>query len=263
MSKKVRLGEILVKKGLVDTNNLDEALRIQVGGNRRLGCILIKMGLLEDSQLMEALSDQLSVPIIEIDKEFTKDVQKILPKFLCKKYGVLPLSIGNNNVLNLAMIDPLDDQAITDIENYTRMVVKPVLARRQDIMRAVKSKLPVSTRDVLNPQVYNNAAKIFTAIAMILFVIVLSFVYNFVQTERHGSVSTVGDSKMYKNHDLMIGIEDGGKLSLLGHGAYSSGFYSVTFDSPESLNTFIERQKENFSNKQHDWLLWVVNKKLN
>nr|MBF0223285.1 hypothetical protein [Desulfobulbaceae bacterium] len=262
MEKRMRLGDLLVKKGLVKSEQVDEALRIQVGGNRRLGYILIKMGAITDNQLLEVLSGQLDVPIIKIDDEFSVEVKNVLPRYLCQKYTVAPLSKEPSNILSLAMMDASDEAAISDIENYTGMVVKPMLAREKDITSAIKQHIPFSSKDIFNPHVFSRATKVTSTVALVLLVIVGVVFYNYVQTEKYGTISVIGDSKTYKNHDLMVGIEGSGKISLLGHGAYSKGFYSVTFNSEGPLQTFVEQKRKNFSDKQYDWLMWVVEKNL-
>jgi len=258
----MRLGDLLVEKGLVKPEQIDEALRIQVGGNRRLGYILIRMGIITDNQLLEVLSDQLDVPIITIDDEFSADVKSTLPRYLCQKYTVAPVAKEPNNILTLAMMDASDEAAIADIENFTKMVVKPLLAREKDISAAIKKYIPFSAKDILNPYVYSRATKITTGICLVLLLIIGAVSYNYVQNEKYGTISVVGDSQTYKNHDLMVGVESNGKISLLGHGAYSNGFYSVTFNSESTLQNFVEQKRKNFSDKQYDWLMWVVEKNL-
>lgn len=262
MTKKQRLGELLVQKGLVSEEQISEALRLQVGGNRRLGYLLIKMGLINDSQLLETLSDQLDLPIMNITDQFSQEVRRIVPRYLCRKYSLIPLSRQENNILSVAMIDPLDDEAITDIENYTGMAVKPCLAGHKDISTGISHSIPFSLKDVFNPQVYGIAAKTATAIALVL-VITLGFMaQRNMYIEKYGTVSIVGDSKVFKNHDLIIGYETDGKTSLLGRGAYAKGYYSVTFDNLDLLKNFIEQKKKNFSERQYEWLFWVIDQKL-
>lgn len=262
MPKKQRLGEILLKKGLVTQEALDEALRIQIGGNRRLGRVLIKMDLLTDKQLVEALSDQLSLPFIRVEDEFRPEAKRILPKFLCRKYSVIPLSLQKNKVLKLAMIDPLDDEAIEDIERYTGYVVEAVLASPSDVLKSIKKKIPASAKDLMNPELYGLVARVAASAALVLVLVVAFFAYRYIRTERYGMVSVVGSAKVFKNHDLMVGLEEEGKISLLGHGVYSKGYYSVSFNSVEALRNFIEKQKDNLSQKQYDWLVWVMEKRL-
>jgi hypothetical protein len=262
MAKTMRLGDLLVKKGLVKPEQIDEALRIQVGGNRRLGYILIKMGIITDNQLLEVLSAQLDVPIIKIDNEFSADVKDILPRYLCQRYTVAPVAKEPNNILTLAMMDASDEAAIADIENFTKMVVKPLLAREKDITAAIKKYIPFSAKDIFNPYVYSRATKITTGISLVLLLIIGIVSYNYMQDETYGTISVIGDSKTYKNHDLMVGVEGNGKISLLGHGAYANGFYSVTFNSEGTLQTFVDQKRKNFSDKQYDWLMWVIEKNL-
>lgn len=256
---KKRLGGILTDKGLATTAQIDEALRVQVCGNRRLGYILLKMGVISDDQLMDVLSQQINVPIITIDQEYSNEVKAVLPKYLCQKYTVMPISKGHNNILNIAMIDPSDDAAIADIEGYTGMVVKPVLARGKDISEAINRYIPFSLKDIFNPQVYGSFAKFTTAFALVLLFVIGWASYRYILNEKYGSISVTADTTTYKNHDLMLGVEESGKISLLGHGAYTKGFYSVSFPGVDSLQTFVEQKRKNFSDKQADWLLWVIN----
>lgn len=258
MKETMRLGEILVQKNLANTEQIEEAVRIQVGGNRRLGYILIKMGVISDDQLMDVLSGQLDVPIIKIDDEFSPDVKRLIPRYLCQKYTVAPIIKEDQNILNLAMVDPSDDHAIADIEGYTGMVVKPMLAREKDISCAIKKHIPFSFRDLFNPQVYGRAARITSLIAVVLLVVIGIASYQYIKTEKYGTISVIGDSQTFKNHDLMVGLEGSGKISLLGHGAYSKGFYSVTFNSSSALKSFLNQKRKNFSDKQYFWLTWVI-----
>ncbi|MBU4153559.1 MAG: hypothetical protein KKD63_11815 [Proteobacteria bacterium] len=257
-----RLGEILVDNGLTTQDKVDEGLRVQVGGNRRLGYILLKMGVISGDQLLDVLSQQMAVPIITIENEFSKDVAAVLPRYLCRKYTVLPVSKGSNNILNIAMMDPSDNVAISDIENYTGMVVKPMLARENDISAAIASLIPFSANDIFNPQVYGRAAKIATSVAIVLLLVVGWASYQYIDKELHGTVKEINGTTAYSNHDLILGVEGKDKISLLGHGAYTKGFYSVNFTSVEALKTFIEQKRKNFSDKQADWLYWVIKNRL-
>ena len=142
MTKKQRLGELLVQNGLVSQEQIEEALRVQVGGNRRLGYLLIKMGVLSEDQLLETLSQQLGLPIITIKDIFDPEVKKVLPRYLCRKYNVMPLRFGERSFFELGMVDPLDGEAIEAVENYTGRVVGPVLARQKDITVSIGRCLP-------------------------------------------------------------------------------------------------------------------------
>ncbi|MBU0993658.1 MAG: hypothetical protein KJ737_14270 [Proteobacteria bacterium] len=262
MAEKKTLGEILVHKNLVSAKDIDNALRIQTGGNRRLGYILIKMGLIADDQLFEALSDQQGIPVVDIEREFSSEVERILPRYLCRKYSAIPVSMEEKNVLNLAMVNPLDQEAISDIDNFTGLLVKPLLAKEKDIANAISTHIPFLAKDIFNPLIYSKLAQAVTALAIVLLVAVCFYVYKDIQIEKYGYVSTSGELTVYSNHETMVGVEGNGAISLIGHGPYAKGFYSVVFDNSESLKAFIDNKKNNFSDAQYQWLTWVAENKL-
>jgi len=148
MSSKPRLGELLVQQNLVSQETIDIALRIQIGGNRRLGHILVRMKEITDDQLAETLAQQFKTPIISIDEKFSPEVKKIIPRYLCKHYGVLPLALKTKNILQLAMSDPSDEDAISDIQQYTNKAIEPLLARQTEINKEINRRIPFSIKDL-------------------------------------------------------------------------------------------------------------------
>lgn len=262
MKAKVQLGELLVTKKLVSQEQVNEALRLQVSGNRRLGYLLIKMGIITEEQLLNVLAEQLEIHKIDVDKEFMQEVERLLPRYLCRRYSVLPLRAEKNNVISLAMADPLDDEAINNIENYTGMVVRPSLVGHKDIAKAINRYIPFSLKEFFYLLTFNRAIKFTTTVAVILLLTSSLFLANYIYQEKYGTISITQDSTVYKNHDLMLGVERSGKISLLGRAARADGYYSVTFDKMETLKDFIEQKKNNFSDKQAGWLQWVIEEKI-
>jgi hypothetical protein len=259
---KVLLGEILLERGLVTKEQLDQALRIQVGGMRRLGSILVRMKLLTGEGLTEALSTQLKLPIVKIEDEYRANAKAVLPRYLCRKYSVLPLSLESNNVVRLAMADPLDGVAISDVENYTGYAVQPVLARLHDIDRAIPSHTVFSRQDVFNPQVYRSAARVAIGAALCLLMITGFLVYREVRIQRYGMVSRINDSVIFKNHDLMIDVSRDGSIYFSGRGFYASGYYGVRFENARLWSSFVKGEARQFSAEQIEWMDWVLRKRL-
>jgi len=258
METKKRLGEILIDAGLITEETCTKALRMQVGGNRRLGRILVKMGALTSDQLLETLANQFERPIIEVEKEMTTEALSLLPRYLCKKYEVFPLAVEQETILKLAMADPSDGEAINDVENYTGKAVQPLLARQMDIHAAIGKHIRLSFRDIFNPQSYTRYAKVASSLALVLILIVGAFTYHFYMESKYGTVTRTETATIYKNHDLMVGLEHSGKATLLGRGAHATGYYSVTFDSKEALARFIDTRKGDLSSAQVEWAHWAV-----
>lgn len=258
MADKKRLGDLLVDSKLLTKTDLDKALRLQVGGNRRLGYLLIKMGFISEEQLHSVLSEQMDLPIVDVKKEFDPEVKKILPRYLCREYSVIPLAIGENNTLKIAMVDPSDGEAVSDIEKYTGKIIRPVLASKSDISSSIGSCIPWSLRDVFNSQTSTKLTAGVAAIALLLIIITATQFYQDQKQEQFGKVTSTPQSTTYENLELILGFDDQNKVSLLGHGAYSSGYYSVTFNNTQSLEKFLDSKKDDFSEKQLEWLLWAM-----
>ncbi len=258
MAAKKRLGELLVEANLITEEECAQALKMQVGGTRRLGHILVQMGAITSDQLLEILSDQFELPILDLDQEFSSEAKSIMPRYLCRKYEVIPLGIIKEKILKLGMADPSDSEAIIDIENFTGTAIQPCLARQSDINLAIKKYIPFSLRDFFNPQSYTSWAKGASALALILIIAVAGFTFRFYNQTKYGSITKTADATIYKNHDLMVGIENSGTTTLLGRGAYANGYYSISFHSPEALENFLEHKKEDLSTNQYEWAKWAV-----
>ncbi len=258
MAVKKRLGDLLVESKLLTEHDLNKALRLQVGGTRRLGYLLIKMGFISEDQLHAVLSRQMDLPIVSVREEFSPAVKKVLPKYLCNKYSVIPLAPGENNTLKVAMVDPSDDEAVRDIEQYTGKLVRPVLASKTDISSCIRSLIPWTMRDIFNSQVSTRLTAGIATFALVLILIIATQFYRERQYEQFGKVTSTAGLTVYENLELILGFDGQDKVSLLGHGAYSSGYYSVTFEDSRSLKRFVDSRKDDFSSRQLEWLSWAM-----
>ena len=57
-----KLGQLLIKAGLVNPEQLEKALEIKRGTTKRIGEILIETGLVTEQDIAAALSKQLGIP---------------------------------------------------------------------------------------------------------------------------------------------------------------------------------------------------------
>jgi hypothetical protein len=258
MATRKRLGDMLVEAGLLKEEELHKALKLQVGGNRRLGYLLIKMGLITEEQLQSVLSEQLDLPIVDIGQEFNPAVKHILPRYLCRKYNVIPLDFGDHNMLQLAMADPSDNEALADIEQYTNKVVQPRLASHSNIKSAISKFIPWSIKDIFNPLNSQKLTALTATVALILIAVtILQYNKDRMRT-LYGTKRVTQNAVFYQNHELMLEFDNSGKASLQGHGAHSQGSYSITFNDINSLKQFINRKKNDFSTSQQQWLTWAI-----
>lgn len=124
----IKLGEMLVKAGLVKPAALDEALKSQVIFGGRLGTNLIEMGCLGEEALARVLSEKLRVPYVDPQELMSvppKTVELITAE-LAEKYQVVPLRLEGRR-LSIAMADPSDLPATDEIAFRTGYVIQPMV----------------------------------------------------------------------------------------------------------------------------------------
>ena len=258
MDKKLRLGELLVEKQYVTAEVIDEALRMQIGGNRRLGHILVQMKVISSDLLAETLADQLDTPICNISQNFEQEARHTLPRYLCRRYGVMPLTVRANNILEVAMSDPSDNEAVKDLELYTGMAIKPQLARHTDISREISKCIPLTMRDFFSPRAQVFMTRTVAVLALLCVATLGAYTYRYIKSINEGTITITADHMRYHNHDLTLSVDQKGSYSLKGHGAYSGGSYAAAFPDRQHLARFVKIHAGDFSETQRKWLQWAM-----
>ncbi len=91
-TRRMKLGEILVKAGLIDGKTLANALDIQKTQKKKIGQILMDMGAADDKEIASALASQLKIPLLNLDKiEITKEVISLVPPEMAENYLLVPI----------------------------------------------------------------------------------------------------------------------------------------------------------------------------
>ena len=139
VKKRQRLGELLVENGLINTNQLKDALKRQAQAGGQLGSILVDMGYITTEDLLNILSRQFGIPSANLLKiEISPDLLKLMPIEKIKAMKVLPIKIDENSV-TLAMANPRDMISIKDIEFSLRKKVVPVVVPSSQMEAAIQS----------------------------------------------------------------------------------------------------------------------------
>ncbi|MDQ1911053.1 ATPase, T2SS/T4P/T4SS family [Paenibacillus sp. GD4] len=133
----MRLGELLIMNGLITKETLEQTLLQQATTPRKLGELLTLNGSITERQLVEALEFQLGVPVVNMEEaQFDEQTLQLIPGTLARKHGVMPLEVKGRK-LRVVMLDPLNQEALKDIQMTTGLLVQPCLATRTEIEQAV------------------------------------------------------------------------------------------------------------------------------
>ncbi|PYM48439.1 MAG: type IV-A pilus assembly ATPase PilB [Candidatus Rokuibacteriota bacterium] len=132
-----RLGDLLVREGLIDNEQLARALQEQKGSNDKLGSILVKLSFVTEENLIAFLSRQYGIQSITLSQlDIDPDVLKLVPEQIARKYEVLPVKL-QGNTLTLAMGDPTNVFALDDVGFMTNLQVIPAVASQAAIRQAI------------------------------------------------------------------------------------------------------------------------------
>ena len=127
------LGQILLDKGLVTQEQLDEALGIQKNTTEQIGRIVVDLGYVVERDVLRAHAEQLGIPFLELDRtSVDEDVAKAIPQSVVQRYNAVPIRRSGNR-LTVAMADPTNVFALDDIRLITGYEIDPMLAAPDDI----------------------------------------------------------------------------------------------------------------------------------
>lgn len=119
----MRIGELLVKSGIITEDQLKKALEIQQTNKKKLGEILIELGYISARDLVWILSEQVAIPFIDLKPEFLDNqLIKSFPEKLLYDYCAIPL-YEIEGKLYIAMGDPTDKQGLEKIKEFVKKEV--------------------------------------------------------------------------------------------------------------------------------------------
>ncbi len=110
-----KIGEILVEKGFVLQNDVDEALNLQKEGSQsKIGRILIEKKHLEEKELLEVLSIQTGFELFEKNHLEKHDPSLLnnFPIMLARKFNAIPFFIENDTLF--VVLTDLSDKTLVN-----------------------------------------------------------------------------------------------------------------------------------------------------
>ncbi|HXO42463.1 MAG TPA: type IV-A pilus assembly ATPase PilB [Thermoanaerobaculia bacterium] len=132
-----KFGELLLRTGKIDQQQLQEGLAYQKEQGGRLGAALVKLSHITENQLVDALSQHFGVPSVDLTEiEIDEVVVKIIPADIARKYTIVPVSKAGATV-TVAMLDPSNVFAMDDVKFMTGYKVEPVVAAETGIRGAI------------------------------------------------------------------------------------------------------------------------------
>lgn len=133
-----QLGELLIERGILKQDQLARALIIQKERGGLIGEILVELKFAKEEDIAQALTAQYGFPFLPLaNYDINPDIVNIVPVRVARQYLLMPIDkIGNN--LTIAMSNPLNIQAVEDIELLSGCNVQTFVSTSSDIKRAIE-----------------------------------------------------------------------------------------------------------------------------
>ncbi|MEW6457495.1 MAG: ATPase, T2SS/T4P/T4SS family [Bacillota bacterium] len=135
------LGEILLEKGVITAEALQEALDLQKQTGERLGRVLVDLGYVSEHVLVEALAGQLGIRYVHLDGlALDPELVRSVPEKLIRRHKAVPLRRDGSR-LRVAMSDPLNVTAVDDLRLVSGCEIDPVLALESELDLVIRKHL--------------------------------------------------------------------------------------------------------------------------
>ena len=132
-----KLGELLVEREVINQKQLEKALQVQKEKGGLIGEILVDLGFSKEEDIAHALTAQYGFPYLPLaNYEIDAETARILNENVARQYCLVCIDkLGNN--ITLAMSNPLNTDAIDDIELITGCKVQIFVSTATDIKKAI------------------------------------------------------------------------------------------------------------------------------
>ncbi|GAC1542139.1 MAG: hypothetical protein NVS2B9_09170 [Myxococcales bacterium] len=135
---RIKIGDLLVKAGVITDAQLKSALAEQAQWGGKLGDILVRMEFLTEEILVRALSKQTSIPRADLGGAGAPDALAKVPADVAEELSLVPLALQDDDrTLLVAMSDPLNLMVTDHLRSITGCRIVAQLAGTSAIRSAI------------------------------------------------------------------------------------------------------------------------------
>lgn len=135
---KKNLGQMLLEANLIDEIQMQIALEVQRKTRRRFGSTLVELKFIDENVLAAFLSKQVDIPCISLlNIAIPETTLDRIPLEIARRLQAIPVK-EEQTILHVAMADPTDIGAITEIEEVTGLSISPLIAPQSSIEKVIK-----------------------------------------------------------------------------------------------------------------------------
>ena len=136
----LRIGDLLVREGLISMDQLSDALTASAATGQRVGQIALAKGWITPRDLAQALAEQYGLEYLELHEN---DVDRLLamrlPENLARQYRAIPVRKAEDGVVVVSVADPTNVMTSDDLRlAFGIPRLRFVVSEDDDIERAIR-----------------------------------------------------------------------------------------------------------------------------
>jgi type IV pilus assembly protein PilB len=133
------LGEILLEREVITLKQLNQVLAIQAKEGGLIGEIIVEQGFAGEDDIAQCISFQYGYPFLPLAScEIDPAVLELIPKNVAWHYRLIPIDrIGDT--ITVAMANPLNIEAIEDVEDITSLEMQIFVSTTSSIKEAIRN----------------------------------------------------------------------------------------------------------------------------
>ena len=132
-----QLGELLLDNKIITKEQLEEGLRVQREKGGLIGQILVALKYTTEEAIAQAITAQYGFPYLPLTNyEIDSVAVKVIPEHVARQFELIAVDrVGN--ILTIVMCNPLNVQAVEDVEMITKLTAQVFVSTATDIHKAI------------------------------------------------------------------------------------------------------------------------------
>jgi type IV pilus assembly protein PilB len=129
--------DVLIKKGILGVDQIQEAKTLQQQTGAKLQDALIKLGYVSLEEIMSAIAEHSGLKAVDLTgMTIPQVIIDTVPESVARENVVIPLSEEGGS-LQIVMSDPSDYETVTKLQFILNKEIQPVIAPKEQIVEAI------------------------------------------------------------------------------------------------------------------------------
>jgi type IV pilus assembly protein PilB len=142
-----RLGQLLMKAGIITEGQLNDALEVHKATGSPLGRVLVELGYASQGAILSVMARQIGIPYVDFgERKPDAAAVAVVPKELALRFMLMPVGFDEQGRLIVSMADPQNVLALDDLRIITGYEIRPAISTKDDILSAIEEAYAIAEK---------------------------------------------------------------------------------------------------------------------